>query len=171
MQHLLDKINNSLFKFTEAVNLSQLCNLILEEFINITEIDSGIILLQENGKFEQIYSHKCPYKIKINKKDSIHRTLKRDKLLIIQEKNIDKFNFLKKIPEQHLLCLPLIYHCETIGIIILFSNKKIKLKKMGTSLLILFANTASIIIKTKTTSTVHSIIVHCSAISIWVACY
>jgi K+-sensing histidine kinase KdpD len=147
MEDLVEKINKSLLEILEAKTLSRLCELILKELKDITSMNTGVILLLENDKLKAISASKSLENLKIGKNDKLYTTLANGKIFFASKGKLNKFDCIKKNKEKFALIMPLAYHQEKIGIIILLADKKQNFDKKETSLLQLFSATSGIIIK------------------------
>jgi len=146
MNNLMEKIDKSILNILETETFAQLYSTILEEIKKITEIDSGIILLDADGRLKRIASSNFPPKIKISKSDKIYGVLMNDKVEIVDNDKLRGFSCLKHEKSPYTIFLPLVYHRDGIGIIILFSKTDPGYANKDLSLLHLFAATVSIII-------------------------
>lgn len=157
MNNLLLKLNNSISIFSNIDNLSQLCKLILEEFISITSINNGIILLQENGKLINCFNTNFPYNIKINRSDYLYDVFKKGKIKIIRKRSFENSDENLKKSSYNVLCVPLVYNLKPIGMMLLFSDKEIVFSQTEILLMQIYANFASMNIKkTKMNSDIKS---------------
>lgn len=150
MQEMLEKINKSTMKLLEAQNLSELCAMILEETMQVTNINTGLMMLADKDKLNNVSSSGIQNNVIINKNNKIYKIFSKGRIEISQKNELSKFDFLKNFNECFALYLPINHHHEPIGIIVLFSKKEINLDTKYYSLLQLFATTAGIaIIKTQ----------------------
>jgi K+-sensing histidine kinase KdpD len=113
----------------------------------LTGIDTGIILLHTKDKLEKIFSSRVSEKIKISKQDKIYKVLMARKIIIVRKNETKKFDFLKKVSVRDAIFIPLVYHHEPLGIVVLLSEKEISLSKKDIALLQLFSSTVGIAMK------------------------
>lgn len=150
MEKLLEKINKSTIKLLEAQNYVQLCDLILKSTMNLTRIHTGFIAMFSYGKLNIVSSSGVHLNNIIGKNSKIYKVFHKSQIEASSKNELQKFNFLKNFNECYPLYLPLNHSSEPIGIIVLFSQKKINFDTKYYSFLRLFLTTAGIaIIKTK----------------------
>jgi signal transduction histidine kinase len=119
----------------------------LEEAKKLTNINEGTVLLCQNGKLSEIDLLKNKYNLKINRDDYIYKILAKGKIAYLTKKELKKIDCLKNIKTGIALLMPLSYHTEPLGIIILLSQKPQSFSKKNLSLLQLYIATSGIIIK------------------------
>lgn len=131
----------------EAENPNQLCTVILNEISQITEIKSGIICLFDNEKLKNVYSIGIQGKVVCTTKNQIYKVYNNKKILLSEKNEIKHYKFLKNFKSCYALYLPMIHHRDSIGIIVLFSEKPITFNKKYLSLLQLFTSMSAVSIK------------------------
>lgn len=147
MHEILNKINRSTLKLLEAHNLPQLCGIILDEIIKVTNIDTGVMFMMENGKLNMVSSKGIKEKVVLSKNDKIYDISNKGKIIISVKNECSRFNYIKNLKQCYPLYLPIFHDREPIGIIILFSGKPVSFDNKYISLLQLFTTTAAIAMK------------------------
>jgi len=143
MTLVLEKINKSIPKLLESQSLKEHCDTILKEIVEITQIKSGTLFLSDEYMFVQKSFINFNKSIKIYKNDKIKKFIEKGKAVVKTKRELSEYECCRKVNVNYALFLPLIYHHESIGFIVLFPDKKPIISKKEASLINLFLVTAS----------------------------
>lgn len=147
MRHLIDNINKLIPRLVEADTVDSIFDLTFNQVLNLSNIKTGVLLCNLDNKLSVRQSANIDKDLKINKGDKIYEIIKKPGISIKKRDIYKKNEFLRSIQFKYAVFLPLIYHKEAIGIIILFTDNEPLFTKEIHSLYNIFTAIASAAIK------------------------
>lgn len=147
MRYLIENINKLIPRLVEADTIDSIFKLTFKQVLNLSNIKTGMLICNLDNKLSIIQSSNIDNNLKINKGDNVYEILRKPGISIKKREVYIKNEFLKNIKFKFALFFPLIYHKESIGIIILFTDKRPSFTKDIISLYNIFTAIASAAIK------------------------
>jgi K+-sensing histidine kinase KdpD len=146
MDNILEKINKSTLSILGSQSLQEVCKIIVEEGKGLTNAEHGIIYLLKQNKLEVIYSTLPEMaEVKPKKRGFLRKAWTKGEIVALHTKELAKIDsFFSRMNIHSLIILPLLYHDQPIGVLVLHSPREEFFTEKEIELLRLFRSVASI---------------------------
>lgn len=124
MRHLIDNIDKLIPKLLEAENVDSLFDITFDQVRELSKIDTGILLCNLDNRLEIHGKSNIDIELKILKSDRITNYINKPGISVQNKNKYTKIELLKCLKYEYAIFFPLIYHKESIGLIILFTDKE-----------------------------------------------
>lgn len=149
MESTLEKINKASLKFLAPLTPTETFATIVEEAIKLVDGDDGFIVLEQDGKFQTVYSSsKLEFNLKTSKKGFIYISFSEKKAFVILNKDTETGHpEYEKTGIKSSLFVPLLYKNRSIGVLVIRSFRDKRFSQEELNMLKLFGSLASMAIK------------------------
>lgn len=149
LENTLERINKAGLKFLEPLTPEETFAHIVQEAIKLINAKYGSIILMQQGKLERVYSSSpLAYLSKPRKRSNTYIAFKKREILLVDAVKVEKAHpEIKKIGLKSVLFIPLSYRDQSIGVLILNSEKEITKLAIELKILKLFGFMASLAIR------------------------
>lgn len=148
MDDILEKIHESALRFLVPLNSAEVYEILVNEAVKLVKAEYGSLILENNGKFERVYSTlPIAPKLKFSKNGFTWSTFKDQKIRIKKSKDHQGTKIIYNLGLKSNVFIPLSYRKKSIGVLIVNSFENTEFTKNEIKTLKLFGSLASLAIR------------------------